>query len=322
MIHVVIGHRGTGKTSFGKRILFYHPEAVVLDLDEVISQREQVTIEHIFKEQGEDVFRQLEQKYFSELMAEYHGSRHEIYLVVGGGFEVDRIPKNIPILFIKRSSDSQGRIFLNRVRLQPELTPLEEYFMRYEIRETKFLACHSVCYEVPEGLSEYFKEIELNIEQRDSSLVLKVEKTILDQSFETDFCYTLHPQDVSVPLRMELICQMVSRGNVGVLELRDDLLSKTQIFDVIRKLPDKKILLSLRRTDSAELLEQIVLLPGVRLWGLDCDKQYWSQQILEIATGDFLKIISSHDASLPSFEVPNGWIMKWSPLISDWAGLG
>ena len=321
MIHVVIGHRGTGKTSLGKRIRFYHPEYLVLDLDEEIERRAQTSIENIFKQEGESQFRQLEQKYFFEILNELQETSQEAYVIVGAGFEVENIPATVSILLICRSSDAQGRIFFNRTRLHPEVPPLEEYFLRYESRQTKFLATHHFCYEVPEGLGEYFNEISNDPVKSESSTVLKVEQSILNQSFQSNFCYTLHPQDVSVPKRMEVLVEMVRRGNLKTLELRDDLLSRTQIFDLLRLLPNQKILLSLRRNDSADLAEQVAILPQVELWGIDCDEKFLSEKILLTDIHASLKIISSHDESIPSAQLPPGWIMKWSPLISSWQKL-
>lgn len=322
MIHVVIGHRGTGKTSLGKRALFYNPEAIVIDLDEEIATREHATVENIFKQKGEAVFRQLEQKYFFEILQRFDESTQSIYVIVGGGFEVEKLPSNVFILFIKRSSDAQGRIFFNRVRLNPEVPPLEEYLMRYEVRQTKFLACHHFCYEVPEGLTEYFKEIEHDSVQSGASVVLNVEQLILNQSFQTDFCYTLHPQDFNVPARLNHLFELVRQNKIGALELRDDLLSKTQIFDVLRILPVRKVLLSLRRSNSAELMEQVALLPGVELWGIDCDQEYWNEKVLRFSEPVTFKIISTHDSSLPTFAPPPGWVVKWSPILETWEQLG
>ena len=77
---VLIGYMGSGKSLVGKRLadtLNYK----YLDLDEVISTREQKTISEIFSERGEIYFRRIE----GELLKEILDSQDNIVLATGGG---------------------------------------------------------------------------------------------------------------------------------------------------------------------------------------------------------------------------------------------
>ncbi|MBO3117847.1 shikimate kinase [Winogradskyella sp. DF17] len=80
MIVVLIGYMGAGKTSVGKnlaKILDYN----FFDLDDYISENEQVSIPEIFQKKGEIYFRTREAKYLRQLIA----SSEDIVLALGGG---------------------------------------------------------------------------------------------------------------------------------------------------------------------------------------------------------------------------------------------
>lgn len=80
MIVVLLGYMGVGKTSIGKnlaKILDY----IFVDLDDYISENEQVSIPDIFQEKGEIYFRTKEAKYLRQLIA----SHEDIVLALGGG---------------------------------------------------------------------------------------------------------------------------------------------------------------------------------------------------------------------------------------------
>jgi shikimate kinase len=63
---ILIGFRGTGKTTVGK-ILAQRLGKEFIDADEYLEQKEKRTIKDIFKEGGEDLFREVEAKIIEEL---------------------------------------------------------------------------------------------------------------------------------------------------------------------------------------------------------------------------------------------------------------
>lgn len=92
---LLIGYRGTGKTSVGRRLgeLLDMP---VIDADVELERRAGRTIREIFSRDGEPVFRQLE----AELLADLLASGHRI-LSLGGGVVLK--PENRAL--IKNASD-------------------------------------------------------------------------------------------------------------------------------------------------------------------------------------------------------------------------
>ncbi len=76
---VLIGYRGTGKTSIGKK-LASELWMDFVDTDELIVQRAGKTIREIFAAQGEAHFRDLEEQVIAEV-----GARDNMVIAAGGG---------------------------------------------------------------------------------------------------------------------------------------------------------------------------------------------------------------------------------------------
>jgi shikimate kinase len=87
---ILIGFMGTGKTSVGK-LLSSKLNTKFIDMDNEIEKREQKTISNIFKDCGEDYFRQLESNLLKELLKE-----DNIVISTGGGIITKQ--ENIEIL--------------------------------------------------------------------------------------------------------------------------------------------------------------------------------------------------------------------------------
>jgi shikimate kinase len=87
---ILIGFMGTGKTSVGK-LLSSKLNTKFIDMDNEIQKREQKTISNIFKDCGEDYFRQLESNLLKELLKE-----DNIVISTGGG--IIKKQENIEIL--------------------------------------------------------------------------------------------------------------------------------------------------------------------------------------------------------------------------------
>ena len=139
MLTLLIGHRGTGKSSFLKRLEHYHANtsahstsSVVLffDLDILIEAQTQKSILQIFQEFGETEFRKLEIQQFLFFLKQNDWTTRDLILAVGAGFPlnlfIDSL-KQTQFLWIRRETDNLGRIFLNRPRLKSTQTYQEEY---------------------------------------------------------------------------------------------------------------------------------------------------------------------------------------------------
>lgn len=316
MIQVIVGHRGVGKSSLGKRIQNYFPEMQVLDLDAEMAQQEGQSVSEIFQQKGEAYFRGLELRCFQQIYQQLSQKNQKSYLIVGGGFPVDKIPQEAKILFVSRSTDRQGRIFLDRPRLNSFLTPLDEFHERYVPRQDQFQKHHDFFYQIPEGMLEYFYT-----QEKKSSLLFAIERTLLKDSFQTKFGYTIQAHDFENPRGMNTLLRWVEKNQIGFLELRDDLLSQEQIQNVLQRVRNQKILLSLRALDSAVHAQSLVEKYSQSIWGIDCDFQYVQKNLFKWSVHLPLKIISSHQNHIPSFDLPSGWKLKWSPFLPAWQDL-
>jgi len=76
----LIGLPGSGKTTLGKQVAV-KLQADFIDLDSAIEQNEGKSIAAIFKERGEDAFRQQE----SDLLHHYATSASPFVMATGGG---------------------------------------------------------------------------------------------------------------------------------------------------------------------------------------------------------------------------------------------
>ncbi|TNJ42423.1 shikimate kinase [Tamlana fucoidanivorans] len=80
MIIVLIGYMASGKTSIGKKLkdkLNYN----FIDLDDLIEEKEDMSVTNVFKTKGEVYFRKQEAYYLKEVLK----SKEDIILSVGGG---------------------------------------------------------------------------------------------------------------------------------------------------------------------------------------------------------------------------------------------
>ncbi|MDZ4660979.1 MAG: shikimate kinase [Pseudomonadota bacterium] len=224
MTTVLVGHRGVGKSTLLERLAQYGFN--VLDLDLYIEQREGHTIAEIFATSGEAYFRILEKKCFVEAMVmEPH------FISMGAGFNFD-LPKSIKVVWIKRTTDKMGRIFLNRPRLDLTLTPLEEYLRNFELRDKKFSKICDQIYVLPEGRFEP-SESEKNI-LGGGGLNVGATLTVFPRVFES---------------RDGINCyfERCRPWGVSFFELRNDFLSENNIALALKYIPNSQLLFSIRK---------------------------------------------------------------------------
>src|SRR5437868_5465479 len=118
MITAVVGHRGTGKSELMKRLSSHLRDQNVelMDLDDEIEKKIGKNIFELIMQNGEPYFRELERQVFLECLQK---SAEHTYLVLGAGFDMKAIPESVRVLWVRRRTDRDGRIFLDRPRLDP-----------------------------------------------------------------------------------------------------------------------------------------------------------------------------------------------------------
>lgn len=234
MITCFIGHRGVGKTEFAKRLQIYLSDldVEIFDLDHEIEKRQQKPIFEIIMQQGEPYFREVEKQVFAE-MTQIAGEKR-IYLVLGAGFPVQEISADIQVIWIRRATDVDGRIFLDRPRLDPNSRPLAEYQMRLGLREINFANRADFVYWLPEGdftRSLRAKHLEQKI-WKGPVEKLSASVTLTRAWFQSDLSWQTWRQHIQCRYRY--------------LELRDDLLSEDQMRKALDQLPHEDFLYSFR----------------------------------------------------------------------------
>lgn len=126
-----------------------------VDLDQEIEKQEGRSISEIFEFSGQESFRALERQVLAALLQR----KEKMVIAVGAGFSwkdftfpVDR--ELVEILWVRRPTDSLGRIFFDRPKLDARKSDLKEYLDNLEIRWEDYNSMANRIYELPEGLTE------------------------------------------------------------------------------------------------------------------------------------------------------------------------
>jgi shikimate 5-dehydrogenase/shikimate kinase/3-dehydroquinate dehydratase len=229
---LIIGHRGTGKTSLAQRLGIYlslsNKTIPIADLDREIEKSVNQSISDIFSLMGEEQFRKLEISYLQQMI-----KAPSWIISVGAGLEISKIiiPKDAKILWLQRKSDKQGRVFFNRPRLNPEISPLQEFKNRYEARHPQYAKQANSYYDLPEGLGS-FDEIEREL--------------FFGQPDFSQAGITLFPEH----LESEHTVDQLKSFKFRFYEIRNDILNKDQIEKALSLFTDNQILFSLRNDQN------------------------------------------------------------------------
>ncbi len=242
MITVIIGQRGVGKTQLLKRIHRYTADEKMpcFDLDQEIEKYEKKTIQEIFEKKGEEYFRELEKRIFNEIIL----SHPNCWLAVGGGFPVGFLPETTRVLWVQRTTDQAGRVFLDRPRLEKELSPLGEFEKRAKNREFYFKNVYDQIYLIPEGLTE-LDPLEKEI--------LILHKKVFSGTL------TILPELFLKKTRWQTFIENYSNRGVEFFEIRDDLLNHDQLQTCLGSLFSEKFIFSFRsgKTENPPQSSQI-----------------------------------------------------------------
>ncbi|MCM2323024.1 MAG: shikimate synthase [Oligoflexia bacterium] len=236
MITLLIGHRGTGKSRLLERVAHYFKEAgrpfTALDLDHSIEEGEGLPLNTLFETRGEAAFRVLEKTYLAKLIERHRGSEN-LFISSGAGYEGPP-PDGVRCLWVRRSSDSLGRVFLDRPRLDPHKGPIEEFLGRFNERQKRYRQWAEDILTIPEGLT-FANEWERDF--------------FLDGLTDVGGVLTLPPELFQAEGRFRR--HVSRRMKWGVrFELRDDLLGPEELKLALSVIPHDRVLLSLRKSAS------------------------------------------------------------------------
>ncbi len=235
MVTAIVGHRGTGKTELLKRLGFYLRDQNIelLDLDTLIENKIGKSIREMFLENGEQYFRELERQVFLETV---QNRNRDSYIVLGAGFNLDLIPDNARVLWVRRLTDLDGRIFLDRPRLDINVSPLQEFRQRAEVREQRFQNRYDDVYLMPEGLFENRYRAQ------------EVEKSILIKGIqEMGGTLTVLGDYFASEDRLSNFVQKFKTAGIDFIELRDDFLTFEQMQKILDLLGQPKYIFSFRK---------------------------------------------------------------------------
>ncbi|MNJ92847.1 Shikimate dehydrogenase [compost metagenome] len=238
MITLLVGHRGTGKSELIKRIGFYLRDQDIefIDLDDEVEKKIGKTIRELFADHGETYFRELERQLFLEILQKPH---KDMYLVAGAGFDLSIVPEDVRVLWVRRRTDQDGRIFLDRPRLNPELSPIDEFKKRASVRENSYAEASDEVYLIPEGLFE------------NKHHLMAIEKALLTHSLENiQGGITLTADLFRKESRWQLFKERLSGKGLDFFELRDDFLTTEQILRVLQEMPHEKFVFSFRKKED------------------------------------------------------------------------
>lgn len=301
-LKVIIGHRGTGKSSFLKRCSENFPEAgPFYDLDTEIEKEQGRSIEDIFLTDGENCFRNLESKVFKKLASNAQ------LIAVGAGFNLKNIPYETKVIWLRRSSDSLGRIFTDRPPLLMGTDPLLEFEIKRSEREPLFAARANMVYILAEGLA--LSQAARNLEKQ---LFLSVFTPLSKvAAIKVSGLKTIFPNDF----------HLQALGTPDFYELRDDLLSPLQIKQFSKAFEGCKSSYSFRVDNSAVQKENEKIISD-SAW---LDKPVEGIPEVDIKDKGQVLIRSSHQndiySGIQELEPLSGVHLKLSPTVLHWKDL-
>lgn len=304
---VIIGHRGVGKSTLMLRLMPTLQEKQILcyDLDEEIEKKIGKKISDFFVEHGEQYFREVEKQVFLEFIQKINT---ECFIFAGAGFDVSTIPLNIEVLWIRRKTDPDGRIFLNRPRLDRDLSPIQEYLKRYKEREAKYQLTATKTYEMPEG----------NFDNK--ILARKIEKDIiLNQIQKVQGMLTIMPEHFRNEFTWQQFLKRYLNKGISAFEIRDDLVPNSLLDKIFESLIGEKIIFSIRTENEIKSREKYFEKCEFVDWAIELGK------VDEISKNEKVKklILSQHREMLIELDEAysvaqknhKNIFLKWSPEV-------
>ena len=220
----LIGHRGVGKTSLLKAFKKNNSQYQVYDLDQEVTWQFKKPIAEYFQNSEEGLFREREIETLRKICQE----RGPLVVALGAGFMFDQFqfPSDSLVLWVRRETDSLGRIFLDTERpsLTDQTDPIEEWEQKFVQRELMYTKTAHAQMIIPERV-EYNKDI---LGQ------YLFERTVVPENF---YCTLLPKENIEACLR----------GSFGI-ELRNDIWSELDIHKILKQVSfQRKIILAVRQ---------------------------------------------------------------------------
>lgn len=128
---VLVGYMGSGKSSIGE-ILAQQLKIPLIDLDNYIAAKEQISVVEIFKTKGEIYFRKKEAQYLQEILENID----QLVLALGGGTpcygnNLDLLKKLSTTIYLKTSINS----LVNRLIVEKQKRPLMAHLNDEDLHE-------------------------------------------------------------------------------------------------------------------------------------------------------------------------------------------
>ena len=264
MIYLIVGHRGVGKTLWLEKVrkLFknFHkthssdPLDRFLDLDQEIEKKTNRNVSDFFSENNlssvgsenlEKNFREVENQTLMELIDKYKDQKQRVFIAIGAGFK-QKLPFFCHVIHLIRETDICGRVFLDRPRLRKNKTPYKEYCLLYPDRENFYKNIRDESFVLPEWDFKF----------NEAEKLLFSLKTI--PHLKSIITLNRHQLPIRSEKWAEFIKKRISWG-FSFFELRDDQLNSKELKLLLKIIPQKKQLLSFRKSGDSLFLNLIGL---------------------------------------------------------------
>lgn len=311
---VLIGHRGVGKSDLLQRLKQYFPQFQYFDLDLVIAEKLSNPVYKIFETFGEEYFRSKEIEMARQIL-----NKKNVIVSLGAGFNLENLPEDVICIWVRRATDAEGRIFLNRPTLDLKLDPLEDFLSRYEKRKRKYFEKADFIYDMPEGISL------LESKPLSKKGVLIQEKNLFKEFiFRTaknrKGVLTLNPYNVNTRVAFDTV------------EFRTDFFSAKEINRLVEIFGKKsKMILSFRKDNIHDFKELFDIMPDFYAVDIDSELSAVLDQFTARASAAVRKklIVSCHKNSVAEsiatlealVKLKSRAILKCSPVIQSFAEL-
>lgn len=140
----LIGHRGVGKSTMIADLQAQSKKYICFDLDYELEVRRQVTIKDLFAKGKVAEFRQMELDVLNEIIFDFENQKNKslktLVVALGAGLHLEKfkVPKSSMLLWLRRATDPNGRIFSDRPALTDKNNPLDEWNTIFSDREIKY----------------------------------------------------------------------------------------------------------------------------------------------------------------------------------------
>lgn len=146
-IHIIIGHRGTGKSLFLQKLQNLYKKKQIkarfFDLDRELLALTNKHITSFIPDKIQD-FRKQEERVFKKILKSIPKNT-KCFISVGAGFVFKKLA-SWHVIYLNRPTDASGRIFLDKPRLQVATTAFKEYHNLYKKRHPYYLKQADECW--------------------------------------------------------------------------------------------------------------------------------------------------------------------------------